>query len=950
MTTTQMNTTKKIASRDVNYHLLVQASSTEFTEKGIRNIFEKYGKIKNFIPISYGKKAQLTYENFSEAVAALQGVHDKPPLKLQVDYYKKDDDFISRYEYTHCRITAVDPIKRMYRVRRVKDEKDYKKFQEKLQEASNKCSETIDVDKLVVGNVYSIMYCGVWKRGKISSINPIRIDLMDDGETLKSTVQITSYKKIGKLEDRRFSGCLKMKDSPDNENKDLRTGSYVEVRMIGKHENMNYVVRKSDEIMDNNINNKSTSSIENIKTSTQKDNVESKSNKSTDILPSDICIFDSFEPESSIEISISGQIDSTTATAAVFLYTVKEPFQLLDKLNEHCNQLVQSYNNYKPSINEYICFKQSGHINWYRGIVLSAGESIKVASLDQGIETTAHKIIPVPDMFKNIPALAVQIKTHDKFPYSIGNSANLIICDIDKELKTVFARFKNFKINSEVKITQWTPWINNEKSIEDVVIVHEKLPTAIINSLNAPRDENVNSTIVEKENIVIPVIEKCSSTVNENPAPKIDKKIIIKDFDLKNNSQVVVQSYLGPSVICIAGMGNDDVKLKQTFDQEICDTVKTSELIDNPNVGDYVLARYNGNNYYRAKVLSICDKKIVADFIDFGVIEIIKPGNIKKMSESLMKYPSLMKQVTLKNVDNNPPTKEAANYIKTLFATEEILICSFDDNLPDKVELKTLDNKSVNDEINKLLKKFDDEKIIPIIPKPKPQLRLNNIKREELNGIAARKNTNKIESSKIIEETSQSELAGTKSTEELSLKRKLTTETSSNTISSTEKKAKLTTETSSDTISSTETTEKKIKLTESSKKPESIDNEQRSSRKSSKEKSPESKISSSSSTATTTTTTTSSLKKRDIPPTKPYRSYPRCTEIYCSHCKNFTHYTEDCRVLKRKRNHLPRRLENNYDSSRYDDYRFADSRNHVSIRRSNFDNPRHGRVGHYFDE
>ncbi|XP_044010023.1 uncharacterized protein LOC122853673 [Aphidius gifuensis] len=899
----------------MNYHLLVQANSAEFTEDEIREIFEKYGKIRRLKSISKGKQAHIIYGNFFEAVAALQGVHDKPPLKLQVEYYKKDDDFISRYEYTHCRITSVDPIKRFYRVRRVKDEKNYKKFQEKLQEASNKCSETIDVDKLVVGNVYSIMYGEVWKRGKILSINPIEIDLIDDGITLKPPVQITSYKKLGKLaENDSFAGCLKIKVSPDNENKDLHTGSYVEIRMIGQHENMDYVVRKCDETMDNNINNKSTSSIENIKTSTQKDNVESKSNKSTDILPSDICIFDSFEPESSIEISISGQIDSTTATA-VLLYTVKKSFQLLDKLNEHCNQLVQSYNNYKPSINEYICFKQCGHINWYRGIVLSAGEIIKVASLDQGIETTAYKIIPVPDMFKNIPALAVQIKTHDKFPYSIGDSANLTICDIDKESKTSLAKFTNLKINSEVQITQWKPWINNGKSIEDVVVVLEKLPTARIKPLNAPTDENVNPTIVEKENIVIPVIEKRSSTVIENLAPKIDKKIIIKDFDIKNGSRVVVQSYLGTSVVCIASIENDNVKQKEDLNRIIYETAEMSDSIDHPNVGDYVLACYNGKHYhYRAKVLSIYDEKIVVDLIDYGLIEIIEPGNIKKMPESLMKYPSLMKQVTLKNVDNNPPTKEAANYIKTLFATEQILYCSFDDNLPDKVELKTLDNKSVNDEINKLLKKCDKEKFIPVIPKPKPQLRLNNIKREELNSIAARTNTNKIDSSKTIEET-----------EELSLKRNLTTETSPDTISS---------------------TEKRIKLTELSKKPESIDNTHRPSRKSLKEKSPETKISSSS--------TTTISKKRNISPIIPHKVYPRCTEIYCSHCKNYTHYTKDCRALKRKMNRQrqPRRLENNYESSGYDEFPYADNdlRNQVLSRRSNFNNSSYDRVGYYFDE
>ncbi|KAF7991418.1 hypothetical protein HCN44_002980 [Aphidius gifuensis] len=862
----QTNPTPEVTYRNLNYTLLIQAHSAEFTENEIRNIFEKYGKIRRLKPTSNGKQAQLTYGNFSEAVAALQGVHDKPPLKLQVDYYKKNNDFVSRYGYTQCHISSVDPSKNSYRVRRVKDANNYKKFHEKLREASNKCSETIDADKLVVGNIYSIMYGGVWKRGKILSINPIEIDLIDDGITLKPPLQIASYKKLGKLADNSpFAEHLKIKASPDDEKISLHIGSYVDIRMIGQLENMIYVVRKSDETInkkksspcpaaikinksiirkDNDkaakgvdikvpddekkINKekkndvKKTSDEKNLNIEIKKEhennidvvviddddddnnngdngdngdgdddiisvaqenvkeididiidvesryNFENQSNESTNILQCDICIFDSLIAESTNEVSISHQIDSTTATA-VFQYSGKESFQLLDKLKEHCNNVVQGYDNYKPSINEYICFKQSGHTNWYRGIVLSIGESIKCASLDQGIETTAHKIIPVPDMFKKFPALAVQLKTHDKFPYSIGDSADLYICDIDKESKTVIAKFTNVKTNSGVQISQWTPWINNEKSIDNAAAkVAEKIPTARIVPLNTPRVENsipivqeIRPSIVEKENIVIPVIEKCSSTANENPAPKIDKKITIKDFNLKNNSRVVVQSYLGTSVVCIASMELDDIVLKKELNQKICDTAKTSDSIDHPNVGDYVLACYN-DNYYRAKVLSIRNKKIVADFIDFGLVEIIKPGNIKKMPESLMEHPSLMKQVTLKNVDNNKPTKEAANYIKSLFATEEILICSFDDNLPDKVELKTLDNESVNDEINKLSKKYDKENIISTIPNPKPQLRLNIIKREEIIGNTARKDANK-KSSKKCESINDKNKSSTKS-------------------------------------------------------------------------------------------------------------------------------------------------------------------------------------------
>lgn len=818
----------------------------------VRTIFEKYGKIRRLKPTSNGKQAQLTYGNLSEAVAAVQGVHDKPPLKLQVDYYRKNNDFVSRYEYTHCQISSVDPIERSYRVRRVKDASNYRKFHEMLQEVSNKCSETVDVDKLVIDNIYSVMYGGVWKRGKILSTNPIEIDLFDDGKTLKSPVKITSYKKLGKLADNSpFSRYVMVKASPDNEKKSLHTGSYVEIRMIGQHENIIHVVRKSDEVLNNNINNKKSSpcpaAIKIDKTSIQKNDAKIAKVVDTKI-PCD---------EKNIEQVKKNNIENTNGEKKINIKIKKE------------------------------------HEN-------------------------------------NIDLVAIDDNNDDMIVQEDDSEIdNIDVIDVESSYNFKNESSEPIKNNSGVQINQWTPWLNDGKS--DAVKAAEKIPTARIVPLNVPSVESdipivvqtINPNIVEKENIE----KKSSSIGTENPAPRNNKNITIKDFNLKNNSRVVVQSYVGPSVIYVTSMELDDINQKKYLNKKICCTAETSDLINNPNVGDYVLACYNGS-YYRARVLSIRDNKIAVNLIDYGFIAEIEPGDMKKIPESLMNHPLLMKQVTFKNVDNQTPTNEAANYIKTLIATEEILICSFDDNQQDKVELKTLDNKSVNDEINKLLKKCDNIDVIPIIPKPKPQLRLNIIKREEIMGIAARKNDDKIDSSKPIKGTTKSELIETKSIEELSLKRKLTTETSSN------------------IISSIETTKKIIKSTESSNKPESIYNKHRSQRKSSKEKSPESKISSSSST------TTSSSRKIIISPIKSYKLYPRC-KIYCSYCNKYSHERQDCRVLKRKRNRYhSQRLENSHDSSGYYSFRYDndDLRNHESIQRSSFNNPRYDRVRNYFDE
>lgn len=563
------------------------------------------------------------------------------------DFVLKQEDFISKESFVECQICNVVLPGRIYTVQRVNDLEQLINLMNQLKAIALNSKK---IEKPELDQMYAVEYANLWHRGLVIDTDPLTVDFVDYG-TIELAGNNDEFRELDKFTDiPRYSVLIRFPESSLERHKMLDIEHVVSIKMI-KHDHENDiidVVTKEDE--------------EDLK-NYQDDSEVVAVDKSVETVPgiSDILtvkvsgdvnitsVIASMTVGETIHAIIIEPIDDTTASGFLVSEAMENEYQtLIDPLKNECDKMVTMYNNYTPNINDFVCFQKPEDPYWLRGIVLKTETPITVASIDEGLEVTPVKVIPVPESFKNVPMFAVELKSSGKLnvtdePQPITISG----CESGPVLMGNFTAS-----NMSVKITKWIPWKNSSLLI-----------------------------------------------------PAIQTPITIPKTDIKNNSPVIIQCHRGPLVVFLRSLDHQEIERSNRLIQDVAKAAQNAENLTTPPADyDYVLAQFVDDNYYRAQVLAVDGNQVKIAYIDYGNIEVCGLDKLRKLPVELYKSPMCIVKATLKGIKTTPPTKEASDYLANFAGTEEPMNCLYDVSLLDGVTLTVLSTKEVvNDKVNDLL-------------------------------------------------------------------------------------------------------------------------------------------------------------------------------------------------------------------------------------------------------
>ncbi|XP_068978019.1 uncharacterized protein [Bombus flavifrons] len=139
--------------------------------------------------------------------------------------------------------------------------------------------------------------------------------------------------------------------------------------------------------------------------------------------------------------------------------------------------------------------------------------------------------------------------------------------------------------------------------------------------------------------------------------------------------------------------------------ETVAKCAETSEFLEDPYIGEFVLAVRADGNYYRGRVLTVKKESVEVLFCDLACREDVDRKKIKIFPEYLKKLGYCTSSIVLQGVPKNvPPLRSIINILDNLVENKVPLICTYD-GLPnmDGVYLKYPDGDSVNNMICKCI-------------------------------------------------------------------------------------------------------------------------------------------------------------------------------------------------------------------------------------------------------
>ncbi|XP_003424728.1 uncharacterized protein LOC100121386 isoform X2 [Nasonia vitripennis] len=345
--------------------------------------------------------------------------------------------------------------------------------------------------------------------------------------------------------------------------------------------------------------------------------------------------------------------------------------KLIDDMKVACDKMLNENSLFSPNVGDMVCgLIEDGEL-WSRGIVLRTTPQIRLAAIDESRVFDTVSCTPVPKQFSNICSMGVMGKLLPNTQMPEPRPSDL--------------QFTVDNVSSE---------------------------SAMI-TLKSEEVENIGKAIINKW------------------IPKSEEKGILY-APLSNGNEVMLMHFSSQNSLHVRNMENLEKERVHKLDQDVAKYALNRKPLSAPLViGQIVLAHYIlDNNYYRAIVTAVKDKKVVIKYIDYGNDEEVSTDKLFELSEELKEQTSGIRKIKLKDVPENVPlTQEAKDYFDQLIINSTILKCTFTgDPLKDGVVLKTDKNENVNDVVRTYLKPTwergveDDKKVYTLYDLPDPKL------------------------------------------------------------------------------------------------------------------------------------------------------------------------------------------------------------------------------------
>nr|XP_046229723.1 tudor domain-containing 6 isoform X2 [Scatophagus argus] len=188
-------------------------------------------------------------------------------------------------------------------------------------------------------------------------------------------------------------------------------------------------------------------------------------------------------------------------------------------------------------------------------------------------------------------------------------------------------------------------------------------------TLYGDENTNINSLFVSKESCLLEWKKTLGdfaiqSTANlpQHPAQartpyvegKEDKgrveKLPVEDLSLRSSHTAVVQYIRDPSEFWVRtqNYANELDKLDRIY--HLCKDSVNKDVVRNPPVGLYCLAKAEDGVFYRATVVEVGETQIKVFFVDYGNTEVVDRSNIKNLPDDFRKLPCLAVKCTLAGI------------------------------------------------------------------------------------------------------------------------------------------------------------------------------------------------------------------------------------------------------------------------------------------------------------
>ncbi|XP_063992724.1 uncharacterized protein LOC135170650 [Diachasmimorpha longicaudata] len=602
----------------------------------------------------------------SEPLKVTNGVRDS---HTDIITRSNADNFLPSAKFTDVLITSVKEAGVLFFVQKVEDNERIAELMQKLNESIQQCPP---VDEPVIGKIYGVIYDRIWHRGLVMSFNPTVVDYIDWG-TNEAVPSGSGFRDIGALaEPPRFSQLIRLPEKFSNKSKDLEIDSVISVKKIS--------LDIDDGVCVINV-----------------ERFEEKKPVATVPVPATPPDAPTAQRLSSVLSSITAgtklvaeivHVNSSSVRAVVTFDAVHAIFEsLLTPFKDDCDGRASSYPSYVPKVDELVAIKKPHDEYWARGYVLKyQPPSIEIASLDEAtIVTFVEKIIPLSPKYRDICVFSIIMNAHSGQSLLTIRQGSVVELDVTAINSTAAGAvlevdMKNDQgiVTTGLQLNEWTPW---EVESPEVDTPSTKTVGTKIDATGQGKVQNSSS----------------------------NAKKIVQQMTLKNNTRVIIQSYRSPSLMFLRSVEPEEVERHDRLMQEVAKCALTSPALESlPQSADYVLAKFEDDNYYRAMVISSDPetKQVKIVYSDYGNIQITSLDKLRAMPEYLMSEVCCVKKVKLQGIKTSPPTEEAVLRLANAVANEEEFVYEPQSSLRNEdlvILTSPATGKTLNDQINLLL-------------------------------------------------------------------------------------------------------------------------------------------------------------------------------------------------------------------------------------------------------
>ena len=517
---------------------------------------------------------------------------------------------------------------------------------QKIMRVLNEDSEKTVLRSVEQGMMCAALYCDLWYRGRVIQVEPdIKVLYIDYGnEKCCTRHQLKSIHDSVKNMP-ALAVKIKFAEGTSKKYESLLEDDALSVKPIGESGDV-IIVQVEGEIYSEKGNeiNKSTLKLNSLENARGK--AESCKPK---VNVSNTCAFLNLQIGNKGGCEFHQSFGSDNYGVTIVYPDLKGEFT---RLFAYLNSLKDKdiLNNYRPSVGETVAVFMECTGTWSRARVLVANvESYQVNLCDHGYVATVDNVCQLPQDLASIPEFGVQ-------------------CHIINEFKP---QVKKLVIDKKRFIF----------SVSDVDFQQKK----VICLLSADNEEVCKAEFTEW----VPVLEE---------------KNIPGCISLKNNDKVVLTVFFDLNPLCLRPLSQSNEMLLKLQEDLRKHCSLAPEMKEIPPKNEIVGCKFLiDGQFYRAQILDTEKGQIKVLYIDYGNMDCVAKSRLRHLTTDLKKIPSLIVKVSLRNIVNNPVTKEAIDLLAMLSQNKEEMEIIIPESLEDGVELILQNGKKLNDEINKLL-------------------------------------------------------------------------------------------------------------------------------------------------------------------------------------------------------------------------------------------------------